>query len=307
MSAVALWGAFEIGMIYALVAMGVFISFRILDFPDLTADGSFPLGGAVAAAMIVSGYNPWLATLAACLSGGLAGLITGYLNVKLNILQLLASILTMTALYSINLRIMDGPNVPLLGEASIFSAISKLAPIAPETVQTILVVVIAMVVMLLLNYFFSTHTGLAMRATGANPRMAKAQGIATGSMVLLGMAISNALIALGGALFVQTQGGADISIGVGTIVIGLAAVIIGETIIPGRSIWVSTLSAIIGALIYRLFIAVALESDFIGLDSQDMNLVTAILIGFALVLPMIKRKWQLKRALSAAHKPGDHR
>lgn len=296
MTMIAFMGAVEVGLVYALVALGVLISFRILDFPDLTSDGSFPLGGAVAATLIVSGCDPWLATLAAVAAGAAAGLLTGYLNVKLNILQLLASILVMIALYSVNLRIMGGPNVALLDEPSVFTSLFNLFPEHQETIQTIMLVVFVLIAMLLLNYFFSTRTGLAMRATGANPRMARSQGIATGSMVLLGMSISNALIALGGALYVQTQGGADISIGVGTIVIGLAAVIIGETIIPGRKIWVAALSAIIGALLYRLFIALALEADFIGLQAQDMNLVTAILVGLALILPTIKRKIAAKRA-----------
>ena len=299
MTMIAFMGAVEVGLVYALVALGVLISFRILDFPDLTSDGSFPLGGAVAATLIVSGCDPWLATLAAMVAGAVAGLLTGYLNVKLNILQLLASILVMIALYSVNLRIMGGPNVALLDEPSVFTSLFNLFPEHQEMIQTTMLVVFVLIAMLLLNYFFGTRTGLAMRATGANPRMARSQGIATGSMVLLGMSISNALIALGGALYVQTQGGADISIGVGTIVIGLAAVIIGETIIPGRKIWVATLSAIIGALLYRLFIALALEADFIGLQAQDMNLVTAILVGLALILPTIKRKIAAKRAWAA--------
>ena len=306
MTLIALMGAIEVGLVYALVALGVLISFRILDFPDLTSDGSFPLGGAVAATMIVAGFNPWLATLAAMGAGAVAGLLTGYLNVRLNILQLLASILVMIALYSVNLRIMGGPNVALLDEPSVFTSLNEMFPEQPDMVLTGLLVALVIAAMMLLNYFFGTRTGLAMRATGANPRMARSQAIATGSMVLLGMAISNSLIALGGALYVQTQGGADISIGVGTIVIGLAAVIIGETIIPGRKIWVATLSAVVGALLYRLFIAVALEADFIGLQAQDMNLVTAILVGLALVLPTLKRKFAAKRAQTArrsAHTP----
>ena len=290
MSLISLMGALEIGLIFALVALGVLISFRILNFPDLTADGSFPLGGAVAAIMIAGGQSPWLACAAAMLAGAAAGWVTAWLNVRLNILQLLASILVMIALYSINLRVMGAPNVALIGSPTVFSPLIGDASERAMWVQPGVLAAIVVAAKLLLDAYFASQSGLAMRATGANPRMARAQGISTNRAILTGMALSNALIALGGALFVQTQGGADISMGVGTIVVGLAAVIIGETLIPSRSLWVITLATVLGAILYRLFIALALSADFIGLQAQDLNLVTAVLVGLALVLPTLKAK-----------------
>ena len=290
MSLISLMGALEIGLIFALVALGVLISFRILNFPDLTADGSFPLGGAVAAILIAGGQSPWLACAAAMLAGAAAGWVTAWLNVRLNILQLLASILVMIALYSINLRVMGAPNVALIGSPTVFSPLIGDASERAMWVQPGVLAAIVVAAKLLLDAYFASQSGLAMRATGANPRMARAQGISTNRAILTGMALSNALIALGGALYVQTQGGADISMGVGTIVVGLAAVIIGETLIPSRSLWVITLATVLGAILYRLFIALALSADFIGLQAQDLNLVTAVLVGLALVLPTLKAK-----------------
>jgi len=294
MTPIALMGALEIGLIFALVALGVLISFRILDFPDLTADGSFPLGGAVAATLIAGGHDPWLACGFGALAGAVSGLVTAWLHVRLNILQLLASILVMIALYSINLRIMGAPNMPLIGSSTVFAPFIGEALENSWLVQPAVLAVIIVAAKIALDLFFASQTGLAMRATGANPRMARAQGVATERMVLSGMALSNALIALAGALYVQTQGGADVSMGVGTIVVGLAAVIIGETLLPSRKLWVITLATIIGALLYRLLIAVALNADFIGLQAQDLNLITALLVGGALVLPQLKAKLRRK-------------
>ena len=275
------------------MALGVYISFRLLRFPDLTVDGSFPLGGAVCAVLIAAGINPWLATLAATAAGAIAGTITGWLNVKLKIMDLLASILMMIALYSVNLRIMGGPNVPLINDPTIFNMLQ------PEGVddyifRPLLLLLIVIAAKLLLDWFFATERGLAIRATGSNARMARAQGVNTGGMVLLGMAISNALVGLAGAMFVQTQGGSDISMGIGTIVIGLAAVIVGESILPSRKIVWATLAVVIGAIVYRFFIAAALNSEFIGLKAQDLNLVTAVLVTIALVIPQLKRKLRRK-------------
>lgn len=282
-------GALEIGLIFSLVALGVFISFRLLRFPDLTVDGSFPLGGAVAATLIAAGVDPFTATLAAIAAGALAGLITGWLNVRLGIMDLLASILMMIALYSINLRVMGRPNVPLIMEPTLFTLWQPAG--MPDFVWRVLVLaVIVLVVKLLLDAFFATRAGLALRATGSNPRMSRSQGVATGTMVLAGMALSNGLVGFAGALFAQTQGGADISMGIGTIVIGLAAVIVGESILPARKLVLMTLAVILGAILYRFFIALALNSDFIGLKAQDLNLVTAVLVTIALILPRIKRR-----------------
>jgi putative ABC transport system permease protein len=289
MSLIASLGALEIGLIFGLVALGVFLSFRVINFPDLTVDGSFPLGGAVAAALIVAGANPFIATVAAIVAGALAGALTAWLNVRLRILQLLASILVMIALYSINLRIMGKPNVALIDEPTVFTmfAIDGL----PEYwLKPLVLLVIVIASKLLLDLFFASEAGLAMRATGGNPRMARAQGISTDRQTLAGLALSNALVALAGALFVQTQGGADISMGVGTIVIGLAAVIIGETLLPARSLVITTLACVLGAVLYRFFIAAALNTDFMGLQAQDLNLVTAVLVALALLVPGYRRK-----------------
>lgn len=291
MSLIAFLGALESGLIYAIMALGVLISFRILDFPDLTADGSFPLGGAVAGVAIVAGFNPWLACLFGMMAGMVAGMITAWLNVKIGILHLLAGILVMTALYSVNLRIMGAPNLSLLGEPTVFTPF--ISGDNGTWVRVAVAGVVVLAVKFLLDWFFSTETGLAMRATGSNPKMAQAQGINTSAMVILGMAISNGLIALSGALFVQTQGGADVSVGIGTIVVGLAAVIIGETVLSTKKMLLITLSVIIGATLYKLLIQIALSSQTlrsIGFGPQDLNLVTALLVAVALILPKFRAK-----------------
>ncbi len=294
MSLFSLFGALEVGLIFGLVALGVFISFRLLRFPDLTVDGSFPLGGAVCVVLIANGTDPFLATLIATAAGALAGMVTAALNVHLKIMDLLASILMMIALYSINLRIMGRPNIPLIMEPTMFSILQPqwLADYVARPLILLLVVIAAKII---LDMYFSTRQGLAIRATGSNPRMARAQGVNTGAMAILGMAISNALVALAGAMFAQTQGGADISMGIGTIVIGLAAVIVGESILPARRIFYLTLAVILGAIVYRFFIALALNSDFIGLQAQDLNLITAVLVVIALVIPLIKQRLTRRR------------
>lgn len=285
-------GALEIGLIFGLVALGVLITFRVLQFPDLTVDGSFPLGGAVAATYIAFGGDPFTATILAFFAGWIAGFLTGWFNVKLKIMDLLAGILLMTALYSINLRIMGKPNVPLISEPTIFTYV--LPGIVDDYIERPLFLLILVVaVKLLLDWYFKTSSGLAMRATGANSRMAAAQGIPTGRARMLGVALSNALVALAGALFAQSQGGADIAMGIGTIVTGLAAVIIGESLLPRKTIFWMTCGVIVGAIVYRFFIALALNSDFIGLESQDLNLVAALLVTFVLIIPIIK-SWLLR-------------
>ena len=295
MSLFSLLGAIEIGLIFSLVALGVLISFRLLRFPDLTVDGSFPLGGAVCAIMISTGSNPYVATLAATAAGAVAGLVTGWLNVKLKIMDLLASILVMIALYSINLRIMGGPNVPLINDPTLFTLLQP-ASMDDYVARPLLLAVIVVATKLLMDWFFSTERGLAIRATGSNARMARSQGVNTGAMMLLGLAVSNALVALAGALFAQTQGGSDISMGIGTIVIGLAAVIVGESILPSRRLIYATLAVVLGAIVYRFFIALALNSDFIGLKAQDLNLVTAVLVTIALVIPQLRRRFARRRS-----------
>ncbi len=294
MSLIAFLGAVETGLIFSLVALGVYLSFRVLQFPDLTVDGSFPLGAAVCATLIVAGVNPYLACLAAFFAGVGAGLITAWLNVRLNILHLLASILTMIALFSINLRIMSGPVVPLLGEATVFSPLDDL-PIPSYWSLPAILLVIVIATKFLIDFFLSSQIGAAMRATGSNPRMARAQGINTGGYILLGIGLSNGLVAFGGALFAQSQGAADITLGVGTIVVGLAAVIGGEAVIAPRTPFLATMACILGSILYRIAVALALNADFIGLKAQDLNLITAVLVAAAMVLPTVRTP--VKRAL----------
>lgn len=288
LSEIAFFGALETGFVYALVAFSIFISFRVLDFPDLTVDGSFPLGAAVAATLIIAGWSPWAATLAAIFAGMVAGAITAFLNVKLKILNLLASILTMTALYSVNLRIMGKPNVALLGEETILTPWEQL-PLPYYMVSVVLFAVVVIAVFALLWFFMKSETGLAMRATGANPSMARAQGIATGAMIILGVSLANGMVGLAGALFAQSQGAADVTMGVGVIVIGLASLIGGEAIISPKTILKALIGCIVGAVIYRLAIAFALNADFIGLKAQDLNIITATLVTLAIVLPGVRR------------------
>ena len=307
-----LLGSIGIGLIYALVSLGVFISFRLLDFPDLTADASFPLGGAICGLCMYVGIDPWIATFLGMFAGCIAGAMTGLLYVKLNILQLLSSIIVMIGLYSINLRILGigpyimgetprmagSPNLSLLDAKTIFSPFMAEDYSNQYLVQPLMILAFVIVFWLLLNLFLNTQVGLALRATGTNQRMAKSQGIPTGAITILGMAISNGLIALGGSLFVQTQGGADITIGVGTIVIGLASIIIGESIFPTKRIWAVMIAVIFGAILYRLFIAFALSNEFlqeIGVGTEDLNLITAILVVLALVLPKQLKKYSKKR------------
>lgn len=301
MSIIAALGAVEIGLIFGLVALGVFLSFRVINFPDLTVDGSFPLGGAVAAILIVSGWSPYAATACAVIAGGAAGYVTAWLNVRLRIMQLLASILVMIGLYSINLRVMGKPNVALISDPTVFDAMAATG-MPDYWLKPLALLVIVIVAKVLLDLFFASQVGLAMRATGGNPRMAGAQGISTDRVTLWGLAISNALVALAGALFAQTQGGSDISMGVGTIVIGLAAVIIGETLLPGRGLMVTTFACVLGALLYRFFVAFALNADFLGLQAQDLSLVTAVLVALALLVPGSRRslaaRLQLKPAVT---------
>ncbi len=294
MNSFAFFGALETGFIFALVALAVFISFRILDFPDLTVDGSFPLGAAVAASMIVAGFNPFTATICACLAGAAAGSVTAWLNVKLKILHLLASILTMIALYSINLRIMDGPNKALLGVDTLLSPLDNISAVPYYIAYPIAFGLFTAFILALVIWFLQSEIGLAMRATGANPRMARANGVNTSRMVILGMAISNALVALAGALFAQSQGSADVTMGVGVIVIGLASVIGGEALLSTRTLLKWALACVFGSVLYRMVIALALNGEMFGLKAQDLNLITAVLVTLAIVAPTLKAKTKAK-------------
>ena len=287
MSAVAFFGALEIGLIYGVVALGVYLTFRSLDFPDLTVEGTFPMGGAVAAAGIVSGMDPWSATVLAFAVGGSAGLVTAFLAVKCGVLHLLAGILVMFAAFSVNIRIMGRPNISLLGEDTVFAPLDNLA-LDSIYARPLLCGVMALILLALMTRFLLSEFGLATRATGANARMTRAQGGSPGFYVFCGLALSNGLVALGGALFAQSGGFADVTSGVGTIVVGLAAVILGETLFRSRRIWVILLSCVLGSVIYRLAVALALSSGVFGLRASDLNLVTAALVALALVAPQLR-------------------
>jgi putative ABC transport system permease protein len=289
MSLYAFVGAIETGLAFALVALGAFVTFRVLDFPDLTVEGSFPFGAAVAAALMIVGVNPWLATALATLAGACTGLVTALLNLKFRILNILSGILTAIALYSINLRVMGRPNIGLIGLDTVYTTVEHLG-IRSFYVPVVLLALVVIVCKLLLDLFLSTGYGLAMRAAGANARMARANGVDVDRMIYLGLAIANALTALSGALFAQMLGAADVSMGIGVIVVALAAVIGGTALLPSRVIALATLACVIGSLLYRLAIALALSSNAVGFTASDVNLVSAILVAIALYLPGRKSK-----------------
>lgn len=290
----ALTGAVEQGLIYGIMALGVYLTFRVLDFPDLTVDGSFVTGASTAAMMIVLGYSPLLATIAAIAAGFIAGIGTGLLHTKGGINPLLSGILMMIALYSINLRIMGltvensvgRPNIPLLqSETLITKYISFIESLGIPTYYAIVVgaLVVVAVVKIALDLFLKTEVGLALRATGDNKRMIRSFSGNTDRLTIIGLAISNGLVALSGALIAQYGKFADVGMGIGMIVIGLASVIIGEALFGTKSIVRITLAVIVGAVIYRLVLAFALRIEF--LDTGDMKLLTALIVVLALVLP----------------------
>lgn len=279
MNWIQFFGAMEIGLLFGFVAMGVYITFRVINFPDLTVDGSYPLGAAVAASLITMEVHPLIATLAAMLAGAAAGFVTGYLNVRWKILGLLAGILTMTALYSINLRIMGKPNIALIAEHTLFKEASS--------VLTILVCIVGVLIVILTAFLISKF-GLALRATGINPRVSPAYGINVGKMTLIGLCLSNSLVALAGALYAQVHGFADISMGTGTLIIGLASVIVGETLFHSRHSFIILLSCVLGSILYRLAIALALNAHGLGFQTSDLYLITSVLVVFALLFPKIK-------------------
>jgi len=285
-------GALETGLVFALVALGSYLTFRVLDFPDLTVEGSFPLGAAVAAKLMVAGLDPWSASLAGAVAGGVAGLVTAFLNIRLGILHILSGILTSIALYSVNLRIMAGPNIPLLNVDTVFSLSDRLG-IPSRYAQIAVLVVIVVAAKTALDASLGTGFGLAMRAAGANPRMARANGVDVDRMTTIGLAAANALTGLAGALFAQMLGAADASMGLGVIVVALAAVIGGTALMPSRRVAMLTLACVLGSVCYRLVLALALNSEVFGLTASDVNLVTAILVAVALFAP---GRWRRPRA-----------
>jgi len=274
----------EQGLAYALVALGIMISFRILAFPDLTVDGSFVLGGAVVARMIVLGYQPLIGIVLAIFIGFAAGCATGLLNTRLKINSLLAGILIMTILYSVNLRVMGRSNIPLINYVTLFTPFEQM-----EMRWLSIVLFFGLIVFagkFLTDLFLHTQIGLAMRATGDNEQMIRTLGVNTDNMTVLGLGISNAFVALSGALVAQDQGFADIGMGIGMIVAGLAAIIIGETMLRARSVGMNTFAAILGSFIYRLTITIGL---WLGLAPTDLKMATGAMVILALGFPALKK------------------
>ncbi|MCL5745421.1 MAG: ABC transporter permease [Acidobacteria bacterium] len=292
-------GSLTIGFILSLLAIGVYISFRIFDFADITAEGSITLGAAVTAVLLVNGWNPVLATPLAFFAGALAGAVTGILAMRFNINKLLSGILTMTALYSINLRIMGRSNIPLMNEKSLVSQVESLGRglFGTDTLQLlgwevsardlgllILCPIVIAAVALILYALFRTNLGTAMRATGDNPQMIRALSVDDATMIILGLALSNGLVALSGALLAQYQGFADVQMGIGMVVWGLASVIIGEALVGTRDLGYAITGAVMGSVLFRLLVAIALRW---GLNPNDLKLITAGFVFLALILPKV--------------------
>ena len=276
----------ELGLAYALVALGIVISFRILAFPDLTVDGSFALGGAVTARLIIEGLSPLLSIVLATACGFIAGCCTGLLNTRLKINSLLAGILMMTMLYSVNLRIMGRSNIQLLTVDTILTPLENLN--VDRFIPIILFfLVVTIIVKVFLDLFLHTQIGFAMRATGDNEQMIRTLGVNTDNMTVLGLGLSNALVALSGALVSQDQGFADVGMGIGMIVSGLAAIIIGETLVKTRTVARMTLAAVVGSIIYKLIISIGLR---LGLAPTDLKMATGVMVIMALGIPALKKE-----------------
>lgn len=292
----AMLGAVSQGVLWGIMALGVYITFKILDFADMTVDGSFALGGCVCALLIVRGVNPLLAVLVATVAGSIAGLVTGFLTTKFKIPGILAGILVQLALYSINLHVLGGPNQPLTRvHTTIMDWINKafnlseFFPYSATSVSSLITgIIFTGAAIAILYWFFGTELGSAIRSTGDNAAMSRAQGINTDSMQILALMIANALVAMSGSLVMQQQRFGDVSMGIGTIVIGLASIIIGEVIFGKRfGFWWSLLSVVFGSVIYRLIIALVLQ---LGMKTQDLKLLSAVVVAIALSVPVLKQK-----------------
>ena len=291
----AMEGAISQGILWGLMTLGVYLTFRILNVADMTVDGSFAAGGAVTAILITKGMNPILSLLFVFITGLITGLATGLMNTKLKINILLASILSQIALYSINIRIMGKANTPLIGMPTMMRNLVDLTGGRLTTTQASLIIglVIVTLIIVAMYWFFGTEIGSAIRATGNNEHMVRALGVNTDTTKILGLMISNGMVALSGALVAQSQGYADVGMGTGTIVIGLASIIIGEVIFGQRfGFWYVLLSAVFGSIIYRIIVAVVLQ---LGLKSTDLKLLTAVIVAAALSVPVVKAKIQRKR------------
>lgn len=280
------------GLLWAIMALGVFLTFRVLDIADLSVEGTFPLGAAVAATLIDAGHSVWFAMLIALIAGCIGGTVTALLTTTLKIPALLSGILTMIGLYSVNLMIMGKANVPLLRAETVFTLTEDLFGVSSVVATLIVGLIATTVVGVIMYWFFGTVLGTAIRATGCNPQMARAQGINTNVMVILGLLISNGLVALSGALVAQSNGFADVGMGTGTIVIGLASVIIGEVLFGTRSFKNWLISVVLGSVVYRAVIAIVLE---LGMPPNDLKLFTAVLVAIALSLPLIKNKFAIMK------------
>ena len=285
-------GGATLGIIWGIMAIGLYLTYRVLKYADMTVDGSLTLGGAVSAVAIASGVPPIVAIFMAIICGMMAGLVTGFLHTKLKIPDLLAGILTQFSLYSINLRIMGKANFGLLNEETIFSQVKAMC--VPSKWAGLAVGLVIIVIMIALTYcFFGTEIGCALRATGNNPDMVKAMGGNTKFYIVLGLVVGNGMVAMAGAILAQYQGYADINMGVGTIVIGLAGIMIGEVVFSKRSYAHRLTGVVIGSIVYRIIIAfvlrISLNSDFvIKITADDMKMITAIIVAIALVAPNLK-------------------
>ena len=282
------------GLLWAVMALGVYITYRVLDIADLTVEGSFPLGAAVAASMLSAGYGPSPSFAFAALAGMLAGVVTAILHTKMKIPALLAGILTMIALYSVNLRVMGKANLSLLGTDTTFSIIRKMLSLNSAYTTLVVGLLATVLVAVFMYWFFGTEIGAAIRATGFNQQMIRAQGVNTDVTIMLGLLISNALVAISGALVAQSNGFADVGMGTGTIVIGLASVIIGEVLFGTRSFKNCIISVILGSVVYRIVIAAVLQ---MGMPPNDLKLFTSILVAFALAMPLIKSKFGSRKVV----------
>ena len=291
----AMEGAVSQGILWGLMTLGVYFTFRILNVADMTVDGSFATGGAITAVLICKGMNPVLTLLFVFIAGTICGLVTGFMNTKFKINILLASILTQIALYSINIRIMGKANTPLLGNPTMMSHLKSLfaGKITTTTCSLIIGVVVIAIVIAICYWFFGTEYGSAIRATGSNENMVRAMGVNTDTTKIVGLMLSNGLVALSGALVAQSQGYADVGMGTGTIVIGLASIIIGEVVFGSHfGFWYTLISVVFGSIIYRIVIAVVLQ---LGLKSTDLKLLTALIVAISLSVPVFKSKIDKRR------------
>jgi putative ABC transport system permease protein len=280
-----LLGAVSLGTLWAVMTIGVFITYRILNIADLTVEGSIAMGAAIAARGIIMGMNPYVTTLLALIGGMAAGLVTGLLHTQLKIPALLSGILTMIALWSINLRIMGKSNISLLLMDTVYTMLENMGLNKTDAVM-VLGLLFVLAIIILLYWFFGTEIGCAIRATGSNPRMVRAQGINTDSTIILGLILSNGLVAVSGALIAQSQSYSDVQMGTGAIVIGLASVIIGEVLFGTKKFFGRLLSLALGAITYRIIIALVLK---MGMPANDLKLFTAITVAVALSLPVLRQ------------------